>query len=305
MTKKEQIEAKKLKPFEVGDNVIFKIPFKKKVTETKKEGRKKIHEEKLIDDCFKNTGFIYKIENDIIHIKISNISIPFELREEVPSYYPRQYVNVIKVKKEFVSPTFNECGSNPFSKEKRRIDFYNQDIESILFKCGYNIGNDKSPSKFRENKINFNPYIIDKDGNKQYYQRDLVWNIGEKQLLIESIYKGIEIGKFLFRYNSWARLLSVEKETGNQYSHDCVDGKQRCFTLLEFIQNKFPDSHGNYWDDLSEDAQRRFFSFSNLSYGELKEDATDEDVIDNFLSLNFSGVPMSQEHIDYVSKFKL
>jgi hypothetical protein len=95
------------------------------------------------------------------------------------------------------------------------------------------------------------------------------------------------------------------KETGERHSWDCVDGKQRFFAILEFLQNKYPDSHGNYWNDLSPKAQRRFLDFANLSYGELGENATDEDVIDNFLTLNFTGVPMSREHIEYVKSFNM
>jgi uncharacterized protein with ParB-like and HNH nuclease domain len=154
-------------------------------------------------------------------------------------------------------------------------------------------------------KINFDPYVIDSNGEKQYYQRGLVWTLEQKQLLIESIYNDIEIGKVLLRYNNWSRMKKEESETGTMYSYDCVDGKQRLNTLFGFVNNEFPDSHGNYWDDLSGNAQRRFFNYSNLSLGELSENATDEDVIDNFLTLNFTGVPMSQNHIEYIKSIKM
>jgi hypothetical protein len=35
-----------------------------------------------------------------------------------------------------------------------------------------------------------------------------------------------------------------------------------------------------------------------------EENATDEDVIATFLGVNFTGVPMSQEHIDYVKEIQ-
>jgi hypothetical protein len=35
------------------------------------------------------------------------------------------------------------------------------------------------------------------------------------------------------------------------------------------------------------------------------EDATDEDVVDNFLTLNHTGVPMSPEHIEYVKAINM
>ena len=190
----------------------------------------------------------------------------------------------------------------------RSISFYNQDLWQILFKAGYGKRTDDFSQIETDNgygRVNFNPFVIDANGNRQYYQRDLVWTLEQKQLLIDSIYQGIEIGKFLFRYNAWERMKQEEKETGVSHSWDCVDGKQRFFAILDFLQNKFPDSYGNYWSDLSADAHRRFLNYPNLSYGELPESATDEDVIDNFLTLNFTGTPMSKEHIEYVKSFNM
>jgi hypothetical protein len=75
--------------------------------------------------------------------------------------------------------------------------------------------------------------------------------------------------------------------------------KQIKFNVILFNYIEFTS------DDLSGNAQRRFFNYSNLSLGELSESATDEDVIDNFLTLNFTGVPMSQNHIEYIKSIKM
>lgn len=39
------------------------------------------------------------------------------------------------------------------------------------------------------------------------YQRDLVWDLKDKELLIESIFEGIEIGKFTFIYNQKLKMI--------------------------------------------------------------------------------------------------
>jgi hypothetical protein len=147
--------------------------------------------------------------------------------------------------------------------------------------------------------------VIDADGKKQYYQRDLIWTLEQKQLLIASIYNGIEIGKFLFRYRSWAKINEGILKDGHGYHWECVDGKQRFFAILHFVQNKYPDSHGNYWNDLAPKAQSHICNYHNLSYGEMGENAKDSDVIETFLTMNFSGTPMSPEHIAFVQSFKM
>jgi hypothetical protein len=309
MNKQQQIEAKATKPIEVGDYVKVTVPYTRKVTRTEGRGKKKVTIEENVDQTFQMEGRVIEVLDSAYKISASSISIPYELKDTLPSGYEKRYEQWVLAKAEYVKPTFHDCGSNPFTKEKRRISFFNQDLMSILSKMGYGRrSNDYSEMDNEEkewSKVNFNPYVIDKNGNKQFYQRDLVWTQEQKQLLIDSIYNGIEIGKFLFRYNSWTRMEQEKKETGEQHSWDCVDGKQRLFAILEFLQNKYPDSYGNYWDDLSGIAQRRFLNYQNLSYGELPESATDEDVIENFLTLNFTGVPMSKEHIEYVKSFNM
>ena len=86
---------------------------------------------------------------------------------------------------------------------------------------------------------------------------------------------------------------------------DVVDGKQRLNAILGFVNNEFQDSYGNYFQDLSYRAQRRFFGFMAISYGELGENATDQDVQKVFLNINFTGIQMSQDHIDFVKSINV
>ena len=83
---------------------------------------------------------------------------------------------------------------------------------------------------------------------------------------------------------------------------DIVDGKQRLDAIRGFVTNEYPDLHGNYFSDLSEYARRKFEDFTSFCYAELDEDATDADVIRTFLNVNFTGVKMSKEHIDFVKE---
>lgn len=315
MTKEEQIAAKKLKPIEVGDYVIVSVPYIK--IETLEEGRgkkkKQINVERNL--VFNVQGTVTAIEGgqSRYKISISSTSVPYELDKIVISTYERSN-KFISVEPQYVQPTFGECGANPFPKERMRVNFYNQNIESLLSKAGYGKhDNTFDEPSYRETTdgdnsyggINFNPYITDANGDKQYYQRGLVWTLEQKQLLIDSIYNGIEIGKFLFRFNSWERLNKEAHINGHGYSMDCVDGKQRFYAILEFVQNKFPDSNGHYWKDLSPNAHGRFLNYQNLSYGELSDTASDSDVLDNFLTLNWCGTPILPEHIEYVKTFIL
>lgn len=148
--------------------------------------------------------------------------------------------------------------------------------------------------------FNFNPYITDKDGNKQYYQRELCWSLEDKQSFIESIYNDMNCGIIVLKVNSDEKA----KEVGADW--DVVDGKQRLNTLIEFFNNKFPDMHGNYWKDFSVVAKRRFRNSLNpITFYEFRENVSDADIKRAFLNVNFTGKPMSKEHIEFVNSIKI
>ena len=318
MLKEEQIEIKRNKPVEVGDFVRVEIPYVLHFTKVQGRGKSKTETSHSEIRTFHVEGRVLFISETLYGVATGSTRIPVEVSRKY-NYdvfhdlsKSRAYgESCISVPGNYVFPTFYECGVDPFAKEKPRITFYNQDLESILLRVGWEVSSDgtiRSKTKLAGEDwrgVNFNPYVVDLTGTRQYYQRGLVWTLEQKQLLLDSIYNEIEIGKFLFRHNSWERMTKEKEETGERYSFDCVDGKQRLHAIVEFLHNKYPDSNGNYWRDLSIKACRRFLRFSYLAYGELSESATDEDVIDNFLTLNFTGTPMSKEHIEYVKSFKV
>lgn len=199
-------------------------------------------------------------------------------------------------------------GINPFPKDNWRDKIRNTGLSfgsfyNMLFEKNREIGHleDWKVNGLPVREANFNPYVIDKDGVKRYYQRDLCWTLEQKRALISSIYEGISCGQILVREHSWKW---VEKELmkGNAEAafNDIVDGKQRLNTLDEFLNDQFTDEFGNFYSDLSEYCQWHFFDNQCFTYCKLTEDATDEDVIKAFLCTNFTGVPQSPEHIEYV-----
>ena len=212
----------------------------------------------------------------------------------------------------WVTPNTDHLGADPFV-ESPDIRFFNQNIDSLLHRACYSRYNETFDEpeykRFKENEkltyggVNFNPYIkklTSKGIEKVYYQRDLVWTTEQKQDLIQTIYNGGEIGKFVFRYRRFEHVEEQALETGHGYNWDCVDGKQRFHAILEFVQNKYPDRYGNYWRDLSNRAQRRFLNYDKLSFGELGEGTSDRQTIMAFLHVNVKGTPVSAEHIDKV-----
>lgn len=206
--------------------------------------------------------------------------------------------------------TFN-VGGNPFPEKawNRRIRTTNYSLEGIMLFVGASGRVGRKTEDFEINGIhpkecNFNPYVF-KDGEKLYYQRDFCWTLKDKQLFIESIYQSINCGMVLLRKRSW-KYVEEQCKNGNPEVgfFDVVDGKQRLGCIIDFVKDKFQDMHGNYYSDLSERAQYLFRESQVLTYAEMEEGTTDEDVIEAFLHVNFTGVPMSQEHIDYVKEIQ-
>lgn len=204
-------------------------------------------------------------------------------------------------------------GANPFSKFTSNATHFAYSLHSILFELNLFGRNLKNLDDIylgddgkRISELNWNPYVMDKSGEKIYYQRDFVWTLKDKQLLIESIYNNISIGKIVLRENKFTDVLK-QYNLGNKEIcfKDIVDGKQRLNALYEFVNDKITDMHGNYYSDLSTIAQNKFQNYMGLSYYLLPEETIDEEVLKEFLTVNFTGVQMSQEHIDFVKSINL
>jgi hypothetical protein len=118
------------------------------------------------------------------------------------------------------------------------------------------------------------------------YQRGLVWTLEQKQDLINSIMRNIDIGKFTF-----IRLDFAEKRN---YYYEILDGKQRLNALCEFRQGRFKFKDRYFWE-LSYKDQHHFESYP-ASVGEASG-MTLEQKLRYFLKLNVCGVPQDPEHM--------
>lgn len=208
----------------------------------------------------------------------------------------------VKVNKKCLIYYTWKIGANPYHERNDKLRNINFALESILF--------DLSPRDRKEKykivdgvkveETNWNPFVII-NGEKKYYQRPFVWTLQDKQNLIDSIYHGIGCGKIIIRKRAWETVENLVKQGITDIAfNDIIDGKQRLSALFEFVDNKFPDRYGNYFDDLSDYAKDIFGSNQLFSYAVLGDDATDEDVLEQFLKVNFTGVQQSAEHIEYV-----
>ena len=204
-------------------------------------------------------------------------------------------------------------GYNPFPERSWDSDvrFISFNLECIL----RSIGLDSRKMTFKNEKfgdvvipeLEWNPIVVNDQGVEVSYQRDFVWSLKDKQLLIESIYNNIEIGKIIVRKRSWEYV--EDRVKGGKIAHtafkDIVDGKQRLNAILGFVMNEYPDLNGYHFRDLSDSAQYKFDNFHAVSYGEIGEGATDKSVQGIFLNINFAGVQMSKEHIEFVKSIKI
>ena len=165
----------------------------------------------------------------------------------------------------------SEVSDTDFTEnDEIRLYFANTSIESLLHKAYY-FG------------IKMNPD----------YQRDFVWDDADKEYLIDSIFKGIDIGKFVLVHRT-------DKEWHEDgYSYEILDGKQRLNTLKEFYENRFP-YNGKYFTELS-NKDRYTFQEHMISVAEVKN-ASKKDILTTFLNLNRGGRVMDKKQIEKVEK---
>ena len=218
--------------------------------------------------------------------------------------------SIVKIKSSDFSRSKIDVGYNPFNTSGwiTRVRNHMFDIEGIMLDCGF----EKTSKSVRMeqyygisvNEVNFNPYVIDGNGNKFYYQRDFVWSDDDKKLFIDSLYNGLNCGSVILRKRSY-EWIERQIKLGNieVAFKDIVDGKQRLHTLFEFFMDKFTDSNGYYYSDLSIRAQNMFNRLTTINYITLDEDTTDDETINCFILTNSGGVTISKEHINKVKNY--
>lgn len=123
------------------------------------------------------------------------------------------------------------------------------------------------------------------------YQRDYVWSLEDKQELINSIFQGIDIGKFVFVER---KITSVEK------SYEILDGKQRLNAIMEFYENRFKFKDVYFYELSKKD--KNVFRNHSISSAVVKENITEKQKLNLFVRLNSFGKVMSKEHLEKVKE---
>lgn len=226
---------------------------------------------------------------------------PKSVRVTIYDYGDNEYlVDKSKIKSRWLG----DVGANPFPSEFNRIRSVNFTLESLVFT--FELLFERKREYFIDNvpikELNWNPLIIGSDNKPKYYQRDYVWTLENKQLLIESIYNSINCGTILVRKRSFRELENLKRnyDISELGFYDIVDGKQRLNCIREFLNDEFSDMNGNYYSDLSNMSQHKLLNHQLFQYSEIDENSDDIDIIKQFLKLNFSGIPQSKEHLEYV-----
>lgn len=164
-------------------------------------------------------------------------------------------------------------------------------IRELLHKIGYDIASNTFQyatikGDVPVQQVNFDCTIIDNDGAHMLMQPN--WSLLKKQKLIKSCYSIMDLGHFIFRDHTvkWIQNRIDNGRLKGTSLMDMIDGKQRLYAIIEFIQNEFPDEYGNYYRDLSDDAQKNFLG-TCLYYCYTENDCSDEVILDIYKSYNY------------------
>jgi hypothetical protein len=131
--KQEQIELKRIKPISIDDYISIEIPYEQTEQITIGKGKSKTISLSTKTLVFKSFGKVVGIIDNKYEISIGSVRIPHQFEDLVRSKN-KGIENHIIVDREFIWPTYNECGANPFKKEVYRVVFSNIDIHSLIFK---------------------------------------------------------------------------------------------------------------------------------------------------------------------------
>jgi uncharacterized protein with ParB-like and HNH nuclease domain len=132
-------------------------------------------------------------------------------------------------------------------------------------------------------------------------QRDLCWTLENKRELIWSMIKG--------NYVPSLTACILFDEENNKDTYQIIDGKQRLSTIFQFINNEFSiEFRGQeyFYKDLDYDIIHELVHYFPLvkivrTEGDWRN-LTDDEKIQLYLRLNFTGVPQNKEYLEELSK---
>lgn len=154
---------------------------------------------------------------------------------------------------------------------------------------------DKFASSNSRYNIDYDVYLPSKGKN---LQRGFCWTLSQRQELIFSVLKGIQIPPI-------AIVIYKDDISGNtdEQTLKIIDGKQRLSTLISFVRNEFPitwKGKDYYYSDMEEDAQKTigyYYPRFDIAYEYPDLMITDDDKIAWFEMINFAGTPQDAEHL--------
>lgn len=128
-----------------------------------------------------------------------------------------------------------------------------------------------------------------------WFQRDLVWNEEDKIMLLDSVFSGIDIGKFVFANRPYA----VMKQENDYRRLVIIDGKQRLNTLIEFYEGRILYNGCSYKDLHPED--KYTFDQHRIVEIHLSERMySEENMLNQFYYMNIAGRPVNSEHLKII-----
>lgn len=131
-------------------------------------------------------------------------------------------------------------------------------------------------------------------------QRPFCWTLEQKQSLILSIFKGVEL-------TSISIIIFTDDMTPGQRDqkiYKIIDGKQRVSTLIGFIRNEFPiivNGESYFFNELPAEmisVLNRFTLTQNIVYEYPDKMISDNNKIAWFEMINFAGTPQDIEHLN-------
>lgn len=138
----------------------------------------------------------------------------------------------------------------------------------------------------------FSRYPIDLEPD---YQRGNVWTLEQKVKLIDSVFRNVDIGKFVIIKREWGK---NPNQPASPNLTEMLDGKQRLTALLEYYTGQFKYK-GKYFHELNA-WDRNHFKNYRVSIADINP-ITDEQKYRYFLKLNTTGTPVDPDHMAKVA----
>ena len=185
-----------------------------------------------------------------------------------PYSRPDEYLDRVENENEF--PWFDifsfENKNTNFAKKSFNFNVFSQTVQSLL-------------NRYYHSGINMDPE----------YQRGYVWSQEDKELYIDSIFEGRDLGKFVFAVTGYKKPI-----------FEIVDGKQRLNTIIEFYEGRLKYK-GILFHELSFTDRNKFTEgnmISVLELGNLDKPATLKYKLECFFFFNSGGVVMDKKFLN-------